>query len=111
MHVHAEIIDRPENLVPGMYVRGRISVENQLTNALPESAIVREGGKFFAFTVEEEGNAWGFKPVEVIPGTNGGGWVEEKPLNDLTEETRFAHNKDAYYLMAEMQKGEGGHAH
>ncbi|TBW26982.1 efflux RND transporter periplasmic adaptor subunit [Gramella sp. KN1008] len=110
VHVHAEIIDRPENLVPGMYVRGRIAVDNQRTTALPESAIVRDGGKFYAFTAEEEGDAWSFRPVEVITGTNGGEWVEVKLLKDLPEETRFAYN-NAYYLMAEMQKGEGGHSH
>ena len=110
VHVHAEIIDRPENLVPGMYVRGRIAVDNQQTTALPESAIVREGGKFYAFTAEEEGDAWSFRPVEVITSTNGGDWVEVKLLKDLPEETKFAYN-NAYYLMAEMQKGEGGHSH
>lgn len=110
VHVHAEIIDRPQNLVPGMYVRGRIAVDNQQTTALPESAIVREGEKFFAFTAEEEGDAWSFKPVEIITGTNGNEWVGIRLLQDLSENTKFAYN-NAYYLMAEMQKGEGGHAH
>ena len=110
VHVHAEIIDRPENLVPGMYVRGRIAVDNQQTTALPESAIVREGGKFYAFTAEEEGDAWSFRPVEVITGTDEGEWVEVKLIKDLPENMRFAYN-NAYYLMAEMQKGEGGHSH
>ncbi|MGY5851790.1 efflux RND transporter periplasmic adaptor subunit [Salegentibacter sp. F14] len=109
VHVHAEIIDRPEKLVPGMYVRGRIAVDNQRTTALPESAIVREGGKFYAFTAEE-GGAWSFRPVEVIIGTDEGEWVEVKLLKDLPENTGFAYN-NAYYLMAEMQKGEGGHSH
>ena len=40
VHVHAEIIDRPKNLVPGMYVRGRIAVDNQRTTALPESCLL-----------------------------------------------------------------------
>jgi len=110
VHVHAEIIDRPENLVPGMYVRGRIAVDNQQTTALPESAIVREGGKFYAFTAEEEGDTWSFRPVEVTTGSDKGEWVEITLLQDLPGDTRFAHN-NAYYLIAEMQKGEGGHAH
>ena len=110
VHVHAEIINRPENLVPGMYVSGRIAVDNQQTIALPESAIVRAGEKFFAFTAEEEGDAWSFKPVEIITGTEQGNWVEIKLLQDLPKETMFAFN-NAYYLMAEMQKGNGGHSH
>lgn len=110
IHVHAEIINRPKNLVPGMYVRGRIAVENQRTTALPESAIVRDGGRFYAFTAEEEGDDWSFKPVEIVTGTKGGEWVEIKLLEKVPEDIRFAYN-NAYYLMAEMQKGEGGHSH
>ncbi|MFN4764534.1 efflux RND transporter periplasmic adaptor subunit [Gillisia sp. Q332] len=110
VHVHAEIINRPGNLVPGMYVSGRIAVDNQRSTALPESAIVRDGEKFYAFTAEEEGDAWSFKPVEIITGTEQGNWVEIKLLKDLPKETRIAFN-NAYYLMAEMQKGEGGHSH
>ena len=110
VHVHAEIINRPNNLIPGMYVSGRIAVDNQKTKALPESAIVRDGKKFYAFTAEEEGDAWSFKPVEIVTGTEQGGWVEIKLLQDLPKNTRFTYN-NAYYLMAEMQKGEGGHSH
>ena len=110
VHVHAEIISRPDNLVPGMYVSGRIAVDNQRTKALPESAIVRDGEKFYAFTAEEEGDAWSFKPVEIVTGTEQGEWVEIKLLQELPENTRFTYN-NAYYLMAEMQKGEGGHSH
>lgn len=110
VHVHAEIINRPENLVPGMYVRGRIAVDNQRTTALPESAIIRDGEKFYAFTAEEEGDAWSFKPLEIVTGTEQGEWVEIKLLQNVPGPTRFVYN-NAYYLMAEMQKGEGGHSH
>jgi cobalt-zinc-cadmium efflux system membrane fusion protein len=110
VHVHAEIINRPDNLVPGMYVKGRIAVDNQRTTALPESAIIRDGEKFYAFTAEEEEDAWSFKPLEIVTGAEHDEWVEVKPLQDVPEQTRFAYN-NAYYLMAEMQKGEGGHSH
>ncbi len=110
LHVHAEIEDRPENLIPGMYVRGRIAVEDNRSIALPESAIAREGDKFYAFTAEEEGEAWSFKPVQVIPGTEENEWITINFLKDLPKEARFAYN-NAYYLMAEMNKGEGGGHH
>lgn len=110
LHVHAEIENQHENLVPGMYVRARIAVDDNRSIALPESALAKDGDKFFVFTAEEEGDAWSFKPVEVIPGTEENGWVEIEPLKNLPEDTRFAYN-NAYYLMAEMNKGEGGHSH
>ncbi len=110
VHVHAEIIDRPENLIPGMYVRGRIAVEDNQSLALPTAAIAKDGEKMYVFTAEEEGDAWSFKPVEVKAGTIEGEWREIKLLKEVSQNQKFAYN-NAYYLMAEMNKGEGGHHH
>lgn len=110
VHVHAEIVNRPKNLIPGMYVRGRIAIDDKRTVALPEAAIAKDGDKMFIFTAEEEGDAWSFKPVEIVPGTIEGEWREIKLLKEFPEDQRFAYN-NAYYLMAEMNKGEGGHSH
>lgn len=110
LHVHAEIENQPENLVPGMYVRARIAVDDNRSIALPESAIAKNEDKFIAFTAEEEGDAWSFKPVQVLPGTQENEWITVSFLNELPAGTRFAFN-NAYYLMAEMKKGEGGGHH
>lgn len=110
LHVHAEIENKPENLIPGMYVRGRINVENTQTTALPENAIAKDGETSYVFTAEREGEAWSFKPVEVVTGASTGEWVAISFLSEVEPGTMFAYN-NAYYLMAEMQKGEGGHEH
>lgn len=110
LHVHAEIDDLPENLVPGMYVRGKIATADSRSIALPEAAITKDGDQFFAFSAEEEGDAWSFKPVEIIPGIQEGEWIAIKLVDEVAKGTRFVFN-NAYYLMAEMQKGEGGHSH
>ncbi|CAL65019.1 efflux RND transporter periplasmic adaptor subunit [Christiangramia forsetii] len=110
LHAHAEINNKPENLIPGMYVRGRILVEDNKITALPEDAVVRNNGKYFIFTVEAEGKDWSFKPVEVKTGTEDSGWIQVDLLRNIPKDTEIAYN-NAYYLMAEMQKGEGGHGH
>lgn len=110
LHVHAEIKDRTDNMVPGMYVRGRIAVEEMRTRAFPEAAIAKNADKSFVFTAEREGEAWSFKPVEVITGAKDNDWTEVKFLNEIPDDTKFAYN-NAYYLMAEMNKGEGGGHH
>jgi len=110
LHAHAEIENKPENLIPGMYVRGRILISDKEITALPEDAIVRDNGKYFIFTVEKEGNDWSFKPVEVRTGTQDAGWIQVDLLNPISENAEITYN-NAYYLMAEMQKGEGGHSH
>ena len=110
VHVHAEIENRPETLVPGMYVRGKIAVDDKRTLALPEAAVVREGERFVAFTAEKEGNAWSFKPVQITTGNREGNWVEVNLLQKIPGQQQFAHN-NAYYLLAELNKGAGGHSH
>ena len=110
LHVHAELLERPKGLVPGMYVSGKIAVESQKALALPEAAVARNGESFYIFRAEEEGDAWSFKPVEVVPGPVEGEWMAVEVMQEVPRGQRFAYN-NAYYLMAEMKKGEGGGHH
>ncbi|WP_417363455.1 efflux RND transporter periplasmic adaptor subunit [Galbibacter sp.] len=110
IHVHAEIAPKPEGLIPGMYVQGRIIVDSTMTIALPESAVAKQGDAFVVFTAEREGEDWSFKPVEVIPGITTGSWTKLEFLSPIEPKTKFAYN-NAYYLVAQMSKGEGGHHH
>src|SRR5690625_2366439 len=49
VHVHAEIEGDTKNLIPGMYIEGRIAVTNASVPALPEAAIVGEGEESYIF--------------------------------------------------------------
>lgn len=110
VHVHAEIENKQGNLIPGMYIKGRIQVEKTKTLALPESAITKKGDRFYVFSVEKENKDWSFKPVEVILGQKDGKWIAVKFLKEISESTKFAYN-NAYYLIAEMNKGDAIHEH
>jgi cobalt-zinc-cadmium efflux system membrane fusion protein len=110
VHVHAEIENKKGNLIPGMYIQGKIQVDNTQTKALPESAIIKEGDSYYVFSVEKENNDWSFKPIEVVLGTKDGDWVSVQFTKDIESNTQFAYN-NAYYLNAEMKKGEAEHAH
>ena len=115
VHVHAEIQEDADMLVPGMYVNGRIITgAGKEVTALPEEAIIEEEGKSYIFLAEkheENGETeWSFKPVEVITGEENEGWVEIKLLEPLPEDARLAWN-NAYYLIAEMKKSQTSHGH
>ena len=115
VHVHAEIQEDSENLVPGMYINGRIitGTGTEVT-ALPEEAIIEEEGKSYIFIAEEhEENGeteWSFKPVEVVTGEENEGWVEIRLLQPLPEDAKLAWN-NAYYLISEMKKSQTSHGH
>lgn len=125
VRVHAEIEDRQDGLLPGMFVDGRIITGTETTAVLPEDAIVRDGSEYLVFAVHEgksdEENEHAhedesgseeveFSVVRVNPGITDAGFTEVKFFNPLPQDTRFV-IKGAYYLFAEMKKGEGGHEH
>lgn len=127
IHVQVEISPVPEDLVPGIFVKGRIMIGDQLLTAVPKDAIVTEGGKSYIFIVdndehghkEEKGNdehehkadiAVKLKMVEVIKGISDRGFIEIKPLENLDRDVHIALN-GAYFLLAEMKKSEAEHTH
>ncbi|MFV8224772.1 efflux RND transporter periplasmic adaptor subunit [Christiangramia aquimixticola] len=110
LHVHAEIDNRSGQLVPGMYVKGRIAIEDNKTLSFPEAAIAKNGDRFYIFSAEREGEQWSFKPVEITTGVTEDKWTTVNFLEITPEKMKFAFN-NAYYLMAEMNKGDGGHSH
>lgn len=110
IHVHAEIENKNDNLIPGMYIQGRIEVESNQTQALPESAIAKEGERSYIFSVKKEGENWSFKPIEIKTLQKDGMWVAIKFLEEPSANTTYAFN-NAYYLMAELKKGEAEHSH
>lgn len=107
VHVHASFKNRGNGLIPGMYITGRISTENDYSHALPEAAVVKEGGKHYIFSVQKEKEGIRFTPVEVVIGQTEDGWDEIKLLSPLKPGTLFARN-GAYYLISEMKKSETG---
>jgi cobalt-zinc-cadmium efflux system membrane fusion protein len=111
VHLHAEIENKHGVLLPGMYVRGRIMSEENLVTAVPEEAVVNEAGKDYVFTANSlENKEWEFIPVEVKVGTRSDGLVSITLISEAKENETFALN-NAYYLMAQMKKGEAEHEH
>lgn len=110
VHVHAEIENKKGNLIPGMYIQGRILTENSTTLAIPESAVVKNGDRFYIYKAEKNENEWSFSPLEVKTGKTNSGWTAIQLLEKQPQETQFAFN-NAYYLQAEAEKGEGGGHH
>lgn len=111
LHIHADIENKTGKLIPGLYINGEIITGTEQVRALPSEAITRENGKFYAFIAQQEENKeWSFRPVEVIPGMENEKWTAVSFLEKLPNGTMFAQN-NAYYLMAEMKKGEAEHSH
>lgn len=133
VHIHAEILNKPEGLIPGMYISGHVHTDEQYTTALPNDAIVSEGTKSYIFVVdngehtdheEDEGDEthqgeensghevdagiMAFKMVEVIPGSKDDGYTEVHLIDSLPGNSQIVLNA-AYYLLSDLKKEETEH--
>src|SRR5690606_22495647 len=114
VHVHAEIDNKKDMLIPGMYINGKIHTSNEPVTALPEAAIIEEENRSYIFMArqhQQNGQTeWVFQPVAVRKGIAHDGWVAITPAEPLPAGARVAWN-NAYYLVADMKKGEAEHGH
>ena len=127
--VHAKINPGyTKDLISGMYVAANINVGNQLVEALPTDAVVKNGDKFYVFIKEtdisehldekqekgadpdHEKNEIHFKAIEIIPGTTDMGYTEAKFVDELKKDDKIV-TKGAFYLLSIMKGGGGEHEH
>jgi len=113
VHVHAEIENSNGLLIPGAYINGRIALDEQLVNVVPESAILSDDGRNFIF-VKTEGDGdeskLKFEKIEVITGIKDVGYIEIKNIESLPKNAEIVTN-GAYTLSSEMMKSELEHVH
>ncbi len=112
--VHAEITSKPTGLLPGMYVDARIVTDSNEVQAVPTSAIIEEEGLSYIFVVNESESDdvhTAFSKIEINKGAIDMGFVEVVTAQPIPANPKVVIN-GAYYILAEMKKGEGGgHAH
>lgn len=114
LHLHADVSNKENELLPGMYVEGRIVQDEKMAYAVPEEAIIKEGEQSFIFILEEEGekevNKIKFKMIPVSTGITDLGFVEITLSAKLKKDVKVV-TKGAYTLSSEMVKGELEHGH
>jgi cobalt-zinc-cadmium efflux system membrane fusion protein len=111
--IHAEIENKTGKLLPGMYVDARIIVENKNTLCLPEEAVVEDEGLSYIFLEKSANQKTGevaFEKIEVNTGLKDIGYIEILPVTKIHPKSQIVVS-GAFYLLAEMKKGEGGHGH
>ena len=121
--VHADITNKDNKLIPGMYVNALIDIGNKTVNALPVDAVVKADGREYIFILEEEEHSdkkdsaaateYHFQRIEVKTGTSQLGFVQVTNLQPLEANAKIVLS-GAYYLQSHLVKSDGGggaHAH
>jgi len=131
--VHADISNKSQTLIPGMYVNALIDVGARNVQALPVDAVVKADGREFIFILEEGheeeshdekegpthedgdvhkevGKTFHFQRIEVKTGTSQLGFVQVSVLHKIEENAKIV-LKGAYYIQSHLVKNEGGGGH
>ena len=105
--VHARMDNTEDRLLPGMFIDARIQVAEDSTLCVPTPAIMSNGDDHYIY-VEHEPNT--FLQVQVRTGATDQGYTAIRPLAELRPDAKVVVN-GAYYLLSQLTKGSGEHAH
>jgi membrane fusion protein, heavy metal efflux system len=113
LRVHCHIVGEHPRFVRGLYAEARIWEDESTVDALPEDAIVRDGGFDYIFikggSADSEDEV-AFKPVKVVVGKSSSEFVEVRLIDTIPTDAEIV-TRGAYYLIAEMNKGAVEHNH
>tara|TARA_R110002073_G_scaffold293194_2_gene458759 strand:+ start:33957 stop:35147 length:1191 start_codon:yes stop_codon:yes gene_type:complete len=112
LHIHADMDNKNGDLLPGMYVEGRIVQGEKMGYAVPEEAIIKEGEQSFIFILDEDEekdvNKMKFKMIPVTVGISDLGFIEVHLPAEVSKKVKVV-IKGAYMLSSERIKGELEH--
>lgn len=99
--VHCHFEEQPKHLLPGMFLKARISITDAEVVAVPEDAVVRFGADEYVLQ-QEDGST--FRLIHVQSGITDSGLVEIKSDQDLFGKSIIT--KNAYPVMAKLKTSE-----
>jgi len=112
--VHCTVNGDKTGLIDGMNVSALISLDNVMSMAVPDEAIVDAQGKSYIFVVtdtstEQQASVTHFERIEVVKGTADMGYTAITPVRTLDEANQIA-VKGAFFINA-ILSGTAGHSH
>ncbi|MFD1470819.1 efflux RND transporter periplasmic adaptor subunit [Hymenobacter caeli] len=108
VRVHAHLEPGRQDLLPGQFVAARIQTAGARVRTLPEGALIQAGELSYIFrAVGQDSGRTVFRRVKVKTGPPQHGDMAVTVLDPLPDTTRLV-RQGAYFLDAELRKGEGG---
>ena len=104
--VHASILGKSPELIPGMFVNALIETAIDSVMAFPIEAVVNEAGKSYVFVKgnSSQNDEIVFKRVEIRTGLNDLGYIEIFPLENLPSDAEIA-VKGTFYIHSVFKPG------
>lgn len=99
--IHCHFEKQPKKLLPGMFLKARISIAEMEVTAVPDEALVRIGAEEYILQSEDSS---AFRLLRVESGIRDKGMVEIKNAQDILGKSIIT--KNAYPVMAKLKTSE-----
>ena len=112
LHIHAEFEKNHKNLIPGMYVTGKIFAHGngKAQKTVATGAVAIENGTHYIFEATAQKNTWHFTPHQIKIINRNAAKITFEFTQPTAEKINIV-QQNAYYLMAEKQKANTSHEH
>ena len=112
VRIHGHLENARPQFIKDLFVEAKIWLTDQTVQALPETAIVKDGSSSYIYVVNEkvDGDEVKFEQVMVIPGSSDKGFTSVKLVNETAEGMKIV-TDGAYYVYAQSKAGELEHKH
>jgi len=112
VRVHGHVGTDHPKFIKDMFVEAKIWLNDQTVEALPEKAIIKDGGSSYIYAADTQngGDELKFESIKVIEGTNDKGFTSVKFIDKIPDGMEIV-TKGAYFVFAQSKAGELKHEH
>lgn len=112
IRVYGHLDGTKPNFIKNLFINAKIYLNDVESSALPENAIINDGGNSFIYVANEKANddEIEFEKIAVIAGATDNGFTAVKLIDTVPEGMKIV-TKGAYYVYAQSKAGELEHEH
>jgi len=112
VRIHGHLLGQKPKFIKDLYVNAKIWLNNSVSTALPEGAVIRDEGSTYIYVgnPDAEENEVEFTKVMVVPGAKDNGFISVSLIDAIPQDMSIV-TKGAYYVYAQSKAGELTHEH
>ena len=110
VRIHGQLDGEEPPFLKDLFINAKIWLTDAKSNAIPESAIIKDGIDTFIYAAKKEEKETEFTKIRVIAGATSNGFTAVKLLEEIPKGMQVV-TKGAYYVNAQSKAGELEHEH
>jgi cobalt-zinc-cadmium efflux system membrane fusion protein len=112
IRIHGHLDGTKPTFLKDLFINAKIYLNDVESSALPENAIIKDGGNSYIYVANEKANddEIEFEKIAVIAGATDNGFTAVKLIDTIPDGMQIV-KKGAYYVYAQSKAGELEHEH